>query len=275
MLALSCCSTGTGLALPDRIFRLVPDDTREAEALNALFEEHSTGHLVIAYRDDAFGSSLNQAVTEAFGGSTTEIPYDSGLADLRLLDYGSLAAQIAGAVQAAGEQGESGVAVLLVGYGESADIMASAPEHHVLGSVKWYGTSGVAKQLAITTNPASAAFAEAVDYEATLFAEPPPDPFVVGGLASVHFVPDAYTYATYDTVALLAAAVEAAGSDDAVAVAAVLPQVASQYPGTLGSLALNANGDLEQYAYDIWHVRNGAWAVAATYQPDEGLEYGP
>ena len=275
MLALSCCSTGTGLALPDRIFRLVPDDTREAEALNALFEEHSTGHLVIAYRNDAFGSSLNQAVTEAFGGSTTEIPYDSGLADLRLLDYNSLAAQIAGAVQAAGEQEESDVAVLLVGYSESADIMASASEHHVLGSVKWYGTSGVAKQLAITTNPASAAFAEMVDYEATLFAEPPPDPFVVGGLASVHFIPDAYTYATYDAVALLAAAVEAAGSDDAGVVAAVLPQVASQYPGTLGSLALNANGDLDQYAYDIWHVHNGAWEVAATYQPDAGLEYGP
>ncbi len=272
MLALSCCSTGTGLALPDRIFRLVPDDTREAEALNALFEEHSTGHLVIAYRNDAFGSSLNQAVTEAFGGSATEIPYDSGPADLGLLDYGSLAAQIAGAVQAAGE---SDVAVLLVGYGESADIMASASEHHVLGSVKWYGTSGVAKQLSITTNQASAAFAETVDYEATLFAEPPPDPFVVGGLARVNYIPDAYTYATYDAVALLAAAVEAAGSDDAGAVAAVLPQVASQFPGTLGSLALNANGDLDQYAYDIWHVRNGAWEVAATYQPDEGLEYGP
>lgn len=275
MLAVSCCSTGTGLALPDRIFRLVPDDTGEAEALNALFEEHSTGHLVIAYRNDAFGSSLSQAVTEAFGGGATEIPYDSGLADLRLLDYGSLTARIAGAVQAAGEQGEYGVAVLLVGHGESADIMASASAHQALASVKWYGTSGVAKQLAITANPASAAFAEAVNYEATLFAEPPPDPFVVGGLASVHFVPDAYTYATHDAVALMAAAVEAAGSDNAGAVAAVLPQVASQFPGTLGSLALNADGDLDQYAYDVWHVRNGAWEVAATYQPDEGLVYGP
>lgn len=273
MLALSCCSTGTGLALSDRTFRLVPDDAREAEALNALFEEHSTGHLVIVYRNDAFGSSLNQAVAEAFGGSTTEMPYDSGLADHRLLDYNSLATEIADAVQAAGEQGDSNVAVLLVGYGESADIMASASEHHVLGSVKWYGTSGVAKQLAITTNPASAVFAETVDYEATLFAEPPPDPFVVGGLASVHFIPDAYTYATYDAVALLAAAVEAAGSDDAVAVAAVLPQVASQYPGTLGSLALNENGDLDQYAYDVWHVRGGAWETAALYHPSDGLEY--
>ncbi|MCE2508978.1 MAG: ABC transporter substrate-binding protein, partial [Nitrosopumilaceae archaeon] len=247
MLALSCCSTGTDLALPDRIFRLAPDDTREAEALNALFEEHATGHLITAYRDDAFGSSLNRAVTETFGGNVVEIHH-------RLLDYGSLSAQIAGAVQAAGERGESGVAVLLIGYGESADIMASASEHHILGSVKWYGTSGVAKQLAVTTNLASAAFAEMVNYEATLFAEPPPDPFVVGGLASVHFIPDAYTYATYDAVALLAAAVEAAGSDDAVAIATVLPQVASQYPGTLGSLALNANGDLDQYAYDVWHV---------------------
>ena len=272
MLALSCCSTGTGLALPDRIFRLVPDDTREAEALNALFEEHSTGHLVIAYRNDVSGSSLNQAVTDAYGGSATEIPYDSGLADSRLLDYDSLAAQIAGAVQ---DAGESGVAVLLVGHGESADIMASASEHHVLESVKWYGTSGVTRQITITTNPASAAFAEMVDYEATLFAEPPPDPLVMGGLAGLYFIPDAYTYATYDTVALMAAAVEAAGSDDARAVAAVLPQVASQLTGTLGSLALNANGDLDQYAYDIWHVRNGAWEVAATYQPDEGLEYGP
>ena len=275
MLAINCCSTGTGLALPDRIFRLVPDDTREAEALNALFEEHSTGHLVIVYRNDVFGSSLNQVVTEAFGGGTTEIPYDSGLADLNLLDYGSLAAQITGAVQAAGEQGESNVAILLVGHDESVEIMASASEHRVLGSMKWYGTSGIAKQLAITAHPVSAKFAEAVDYEAVLFAEPPPDPFVVGGLTSTRLVPDAYTYAAYDAVALLAAAVEAAGSDDAGAVAAVLPQVASQFLGTLGNLTLNANGDLDQYTYDIWHVRNGAWEVAATYHPDEGLEYRP
>ena len=270
MLALSCCSTGTDLALPDRIFRMVPDDTREAEALNALFEEHSTEHLVIAYTNDAFGSSLNQAVTEAFGGSTVEIPYDWRLADHRLLDYNSLAAQIADAVQAAGEPG---VAVLLIGYGESADIMASASEHPVLQSVKWYGTSGVAKQLSITTNPASAAFADLVDYEATFFAEPPPDPFVAGGLASVHFVPDAYTYAIYDTVALMAAAVEAAGSDDARTVATVLPQVASVFPGTLGSLALNENGDLVQYAYDVWQVRDGAWETVALYTPDGGLVY--
>lgn len=271
MLVLNCCSTSTTLAMPDRIFRLAPDDIKEADALNALLEERAIEHLVIVYRDDTFGSSLKQAVAERFGGSTTEIPYNSDLANHILLDYDSLAAQIAGAVQDVA--GGDGAAVLLIGYGESIGIMASASHHSILEDVKWYGTSGVANERLLVADQDLAAFAEMVNYEATLFAEPPPNLRIVNVLSVVHLTPNAYVYSTYDAVTLLAAAVQFAGSDDAEAVAAALPLVASRVPGTLGSLELNANGDLDQSVYDVWHVRGGAWEKAATYDPDGGLEY--
>ena len=275
MLVLNCCSTSTTLALPDRIFRLAPDDTKEADALNALLEERAIDHLVTVYRDDTFGSSLNQAVVERFGGSTTEIPYDSDLANRIILDYDSLAAQIAGAVQdAAGEPGDADVAVLLIGYAESIGIMASASHHPILEDVKWYGTSGVTNDL-LVADQGLAAFAEMVNYEATLFAEPPPNPTLVDAFNALYLAHNTYVYSAYDTVTLLATAIQLAGSDDAEAVAAVLPMVANQVSGTLGSLALNANGDLDQSVYDVWHVRDGALEKAATYDPDGGLEYIP
>ena len=273
MLVLNCCSTSTALALPDRVFRLAPDDTKEADALNALLEERATDHLVTVYRDDAFGSSLNQAIAERFGGSTAEIPYDSDLANSIMLDYDSLAAQIAGAVQDATGDGNASVAVLLIGYEEAIGIMASALHHPILEDVKWYGTSGMANERLLVTDQRLAAFAEMVNYEATLFAEPPPHPKIVNVLNAILLAPNTYVYSTFDAVTLLATAVQFAGSDDAEAVAAALPLVANRVTGTLGSLALNANGDLDQSVYDVWHVRGGAWEKAATYDPDGGLEY--
>ena len=272
MVVLSCCSTSQNLAHADRIFRLAPDNTREADALGALLEERGTEGLVVVYRDDAFGSSMRQAVAEVFDGMAVEIPYDSGLANRGALDYGALSAQIAGAVQdMAGERGDPGVAVLLIGFSESADIMASASEHPVLESVKWYGTSGAANRPAVVAGQESAAFAEAVEYEATLFAEPPPAPAVVNALALSFTVPDTYVYSTYDAVVLMAAAIGLAGGDDAGGVAAVLPTVAAQVPGTLGGLVLNSNGDLDRAEYDIWRILDGAWSKSASYNPDTGL----
>ena len=81
-----------------------------------------------------------------------------------------------------------------------------------------------------------------------------------------------YIYSTYDTVILMAAAIGlAGGDDDAGAVAAVLPAAATRVPGTLGSLALNPNGDLDRAEYDIWHILDGAWSKSASYNPDTGL----
>ena len=272
MLVLSCCSTSQDLAHADRIFRLVPDNTREADALGALFEERGTESLAVVYRDDAFGSSMSQAVVDSFNGSVVEIPYDSELANRGALDYGVLSAQIAGAIQdMAGERSDSSVAVLLIGFGESADILSSASEYPVLESVKWYGTSGTANRPTVVADSKSAAFAEAVEYEATLFAEPPPVPALVNALKLFFAVPDTYLYSTYDTVALMAAAIGFADSDNARAVAAVLPAMAERVPGTLGSLTLNSNGDLDRDEYDIWRILDGAWSKSASYNPDTGL----
>lgn len=89
-------------------------------------------------------------------------------------------------------------------------------------------------------------------------------------------VPNTYVYSTYDTVALMAAAIGfAGGDDDAGAVAKVLPAVATRVPGTLGSLALNANGDLDRAEYDIWRILDGAWSKSASYSPDTGLTATP
>ena len=272
MLVLSCCSTSQDLAHTDRIFRLVPDNTQELDALNALFEERGTEGLVVVYRDDAFGSSMSQAVMDSFNGNVVQISYDSELVNREALDYDALSAQIASTTQdMADEIDDSATAVLLIGFGESADIMASASEYSVLESVKWYGTSGTANRPAVVTDSKAAAFAEAVEYEATLFTEPPPVPALVNSLARSFTVPNTYIYSTYDTVGLMAAAIGFADSDDARAVAAVLPAVAERVPGALGSLALNSNGDLDGAEYDVWRILDGVWSKSASYNPDTGL----
>jgi branched-chain amino acid transport system substrate-binding protein len=271
MLVLTCCSTSQDLSHDDHIFRLAPDNTRETEALGALFKERGTESLVVVYRDDAFGSSMSKAVVESFGGRVVEIPYDSELANREALDYGALSAQIAGVIQDMTGEGEDSVAVLLIGFSESADVLSSASEYPVLESVKWYGTSGATNRPAIVADSKAAAFAEAVEYEATLFAEPPPVPAVVDTFGLFFAVPNTYVYSTFDTVTLMAAAIGFADSEDARAVAAVLPTVAEQVSGTLGSLTLNSNGDLDRVEYDIWRILDGVWSRSASYNPDTGL----
>lgn len=70
---------------------------------------------MVVHRDDAFGSSMSQAVMDNFNGSIVEIPYDFELVNHKALDHGALSAQLAGAIQdVAGESEDSGVAVFLI-----------------------------------------------------------------------------------------------------------------------------------------------------------------
>lgn len=261
MLVLNCCSTSQHLATPDNIFRLVPNNTVEASELNMLMADSSVEHLVVVYRDDAYGLSMSQAVADVFEGDIVEIPYNSRHANYEVLDHKATSTSVANSVHhlATVHDGMQGVAVLLVGYGESAGILASASEHDILTSIPWYGTSGSAKRPALVANYDAARFAESVGYAAPLLTEPEPVGHITTLLSHSFTVPTTYTYTTYDSVTLLAAAVGLAGSDDVGAVAAAIPIVASQIPGTIGALALNANGDLDRSSYDIWHIRNGVW----------------
>src|SRR6266704_905183 len=78
ILVISQGSTASSLAIPgDNIFRLCPNDTREAEAIVALMQHDGIGAIVPLWRNDAGNNGLHDSVQAAFElqGGTVEAGY--------------------------------------------------------------------------------------------------------------------------------------------------------------------------------------------------------
>ena len=58
MLVVSCCSTAAHLAIDDHIFRLRPDDSRQAPAMNTMLQNAGIEVLYMVNRNDAWGDGV-------------------------------------------------------------------------------------------------------------------------------------------------------------------------------------------------------------------------
>ncbi len=173
VILLSQGSTASSLSIPnDNVFRLVPDDSHEGEAVVALLAQDGIETVVPLWREDAGNQGLHDAVEAQFqaqGGTVTAGDhYPPGTADFAA-QLQAIKTQINAAVAASGV---GAVAVYLAAFEESALIFAQASADPAFAQVRWYGGDGTVQSAAVVADPTSAAFAAATQLRRAARGDP-------------------------------------------------------------------------------------------------------
>jgi len=272
-------STASSLSIADdNVFRLVPDDSEEGQAMITLLAEDGIQTVVPLWRDDAGNQGLHDAVAGLFpvvGGTVTGgVKYAPGTTD-----FTAQLQTIRSEVQKALTQnGSAGVAVYLAAFEESAVIFAQASADPVLSQVRWYGGDGTVQSAAVVADPIAASFAATTEFTAPTYGLDDPllqqDATLIGAIqSSTGLAPDAFTLAAYDALHIAALAYAEVGLDSLPNYRAAVLGQAAAYTGATGSTTLNANGDRAVGDYDFYRVCGGqtpAWLRVAAYRAAQG-----
>jgi len=253
-------STAHSLAIRgDNVFRFVPDDVREGEALVALLQRDGVDAIVRVWRNDAGNAGLATSVRKRFkrvGGTVASgIRYGTSVSDFTpVLDR--VRAQIA----SLRSRGASRVGVYLAGFGEVARLFRTAGGHSVLASVPWYGSDGVALDPHLAASPKAAAFAARVGYPSPTLgldraAARRSRKLVRRTKARLGHRPDAFGLTAYDALRVVVkASVRAGGVARLARFKRALRRTAHGYAGASGKLTLNAAGDRAFGSFDFWSI---------------------
>ncbi len=273
-IAISQGSTAGSLSLPgDSLYRFVPDDALEAEAIVAAVRSRGLKTIVPAWRADPGNRGIAVAVRRIFtaaGGTVTqgvEYPTDGA-------NFGDVAREIGR--QAALGPADS-TAVQLSSFDEVVDVFHAATAVERLKSKPWFGSDGVALSVPLLSDRPAAAFAAATGFLApTLLrpdvARPKWEPLVKAVIAKTGIEPDAFALAAYDACWCGVLARLLSGGDYAPTWKAFLPQAAEMFFGATGWGRLNGNGDRAFGDFEFWGLSSNGdhppakWVSRASYQ---------
>lgn len=278
ILVISQGSTASSLAIPgDNIFRLCPNDTREAEALVALLRHDGISAIVPLWRNDAGNNGLHDSVQirfQALGGVVTSgFRYEPATSDFSTATS-SVASQIQSLIS--GGTDPSAIAVYLAAFDEVVGVFHSAQGNSTLSDTAWYGSDGVALSAALTGDSSAAAFAVSVDYPNPIFGLPEAlrnqwEPVANAIEARTGITPDAFALSAYDGLFVVQQALQGVKNVKKKFnhFKAAFVEKADAYQGVTGSTALDAAGDRLNGDFDFWAVRlegsTYVWVRVATY----------
>jgi len=276
ILIISYSSTAPSLAIPgDNVFRFVPDDTHQAEAIARLMWEEGCRAVIAIWRGDAWGNDLSKATRSSFeelGGTVVDgIRYSPTPKDFSA-ELESLNSKVS---QAIAQYGVDSVAVHLIAFKEVEHIFTQAQKYPVLSTVKWYGSDGTAVNKVLISNEQAAQFAVRTGF---------PNPIVSEVMAEksklikeqirrgIKRDPNIYSLVAYDVLWITTKAYLATGRKTPDALKTALREEAKHYTGITGWTFLNEAGDRKFGNYDFWAVKeeHGAfqWKRVAIYRID-------
>jgi branched-chain amino acid transport system substrate-binding protein len=270
-LVVSQGSTAHTLAVPgDNVFRFVPDDRREAEALVALVRRQGIRGIVPVWRDDAGNAGLKVSVSSRFGRMGGTVARGVRYGDTTT-SFGPTVATVRARVDALRARGVRRVGVYLAGFEEVVALLRTASRDPVLRNVRWYGSDGVALTPRLVADRTAAAFADRVGYPNPTIGLDAQAARNSSGLvrrirAKLGTKPDALALAAYDALRVIA---QAAGAPPtgATTLRQAFVRTASGYSGVTGPIALNSAGDRSFGTFDFWSVcrRGKAFAWNRTW----------
>ena len=275
MILISPSSTAPALAIEgDNVFRLIPDDTKQALAIKELMITRDISTVVPIWRGDAWGDGLHDKTKEGFearGGV-----FDNGIRyNPETAEFFTEASILADKVQSYIDEGKdaSEIGVFVISFAEIVPIMQSASQYDVLSNVKWFGSDGNTKEQQLIDDPIGRAFSESVMFETTQVAASDNEiyknveDYVVEQMGRT---PNAYAYSSYDGVWLAGLTIMDVRTTDVDMVKLALPYVAAEYTGAIGKTVLNDAGDLAGADYEIWTTEGGEWIKVARYVAETG-----
>jgi branched-chain amino acid transport system substrate-binding protein len=275
-IAISQGSTAGSLSLRgDSLFRFVPDDALEAEALVAAALSRGAHTIVPTWRADAGNRGIAASVRRLFaaaGGRVTagvEYPTEKE-------NFPAVAQEILRQLPAGWEE-TGGVLVQASVFDEVVQLFHAAAAVDGLSRVPWLGSDGVALSAVLLADKDAASFAARTGFLApTLLrsdpARPKWEPLVAAVQAKTGIEPDAFALAAYDACWCGILARLSSGGNYAPTWKAFLPYAAETYFGATGWGRLNANGDRAFGDFELWglpFISGGPpqkWFSRATYK---------
>jgi branched-chain amino acid transport system substrate-binding protein len=280
ILILSPSSTATQLTIPnDNVFRLVPDDSHQAQAIAKKMWQDGVRVVVPMWRSDIFGEGLHSALNENFkrmGGKVVEgVGYKPPTGDFSASlnrinfifweqDLKALASRVNEEVK---RYGADRVGVYAVSFDEIVPIMIQAERHPGLSSVKWYGSDGTALNPGLVKNVDAASFAVKTSFANPIYAvdDDKNSRFIE---VNEHITKEVgHSHESYAELAYDALWVAALTCDKVVGanqkttdhnnsnlLSKTLLRVASSYDGITGKMLLNDAGDRIPGSYDFWSI---------------------
>jgi len=276
ILVISQGSTASSLSIAgDNIFRLCPNDRREAEAIVALMWRDGIRTIVPLWRNDVGNGGLHDSVQSAFqnmGGTVTAgFRYETTTTDFGPA-IAAISAQVANARLSSPP---ATIGIYLAAFDEAVGVFHSATLDPTVSATTWYGSDGVALSQPLLDDSTAATFAASVNYPNPIFGlddalqsrwQPVTDTIE----ARTGIKPDAFALSTYDALFILNNALQNSRRvGDFADFKSAFVEAANNYTGITGSTALDATGDRRSADFDFWAVRfaNGVpgWIRVARY----------
>jgi branched-chain amino acid transport system substrate-binding protein len=274
ILIVSSSSTAPSLAIPnDNVFRFVPDDTHQAEALAKQMWDEGTRVIIPIWRTDVFGNNLQSLLKEKFeklGGKVVEgIGYDPPVgnfaASLHRINFivweQELRALTSKVNDAVGQYGADKVGVHIIAYDEIVPIMIQANRHQDLQSVRWYGSDGSAQNEGLIKNIEAAEFAVKTNFLNPIYRVNASDSFMKLEeriFEEIDRVPRSYAEVAYDELWVAVLTLNnsvGTQQDDIDSLREAFINTANSYVGVTRRTELNDAGDRKYASYDFWAVR--------------------
>jgi branched-chain amino acid transport system substrate-binding protein len=273
ILLVSPSSTAPSLSLPgDNVFRFVPNDIHQAQAVSSLMWKDGIRVIVPFWRTDIFGNELVGATKNSFeklGGKFVDgvgyTPHTGDLsASLNRINFiiwdqelRNLETKVKKAIST---YGIDRVGVYLVAYDEVAPIFIQAQGHEILSEVKWFGSDGSALNNKVIKNTDAAIFAEKTGFANPIFG--------VENDSDVRFkrvenliekdierIPRSYASTAYDALWVAALSENQTNQTSNIEqLRSTFTKIANSYHGITGNTSLDQNGDRRYGDYDYWAV---------------------
>jgi branched-chain amino acid transport system substrate-binding protein len=288
---ISPSSTAPSLAVVgNNVYRFVPDDTYQAQAISRLMWHEGVRVVVPMWRTDIYGNELVDSVREDFerlGGTVMAgigyVPdtgdFSSSLNRINFLmwsqDLKSLDSKIS---QAATHYGADKVGVYLVAFDEVSPIFIDAQNQPVLSTVKWFGSDGSALNYKLVKNTGASSFAVKTGFVNPIYAVDNKSNKlkVIDNQIQqmIGRVPSTYAEVTYDAFWVAALTENAtSGTNQINYLKKAFVQIANSYYGITGDTSLNEAGDRKHGDYDFWAIKpsnstnnNFVWTQVGRFQ---------
>jgi branched-chain amino acid transport system substrate-binding protein len=255
MLIVSPSSTAASLALPDHLFRMVPNDNNQVEALTDLIKNQNITRVLPVYLDDAYGSSFEQLIRTRAGADGNGIEVlPSVKYEVSVTDFTPVVSSISAAAAALDP---ATTAILFIGRDSDAiRIFSGAGINSRLASFKWFATDSIIRETAILGSADAAAFAAKVQLEGFTFSSEATAPVVptmmITGLMSAQLGTSAspVTLGVWDALWFVAEAYRRNPGADSAGLIENFKSVVNKGGNFSGETTkLDANGDMISTRY--------------------------
>ncbi len=259
LILISHGSTASSLSIAgDNIFRLLPSDENQAEALAALMQKDGIKAVVPIWRGDVWGDGLHNAMKirlEALGGIMQE-----GVRYKPETDFSAEADALSSEVsKAVSTYGKDKVAVHYIGYNEAVVFFDRAKNNTAL-KVRWYGSDGTALDSNLINYKEVARFAVETGFITPFYSIEIKD--LEERVKATYGATHVFGLVAYDALWLSVLTYMASDkSTDVNVLKKTLVKTAGSYQGATGVTELNEAGDRRFATYDIWAIqeKNGTF----------------